>query len=74
MAITYTVSPSEAVSSTATSFFREIRTLMKEFGRARAASAMYEELNGLSDEQLDKMGLARNDISRKVFAKVYDLH
>lgn len=73
MADTYTASPFETVSASFSSFLREIRIFMEEFGRARAASAMYDNLNGLSDEQLDEMGLERNDIARKVFAKVYEI-
>lgn len=73
MADTYTASPFETASASFSSILRAIGTFMEEFGRARAASAMYEDLNGLSDEQLDGLGLERNDIARKVAAKVYDI-
>lgn len=73
MADTYTASPFETVSASFSAFLRGIGTFLEEFGRARAASAMYDNLNGLSDEQLDQLGLERNDIARTVAAKIYDI-
>lgn len=47
--------------------------VLEEFGRARAAKALYSELSVLSDAELGEMGLKRCDISHTVYARVYDL-
>ena len=73
MADTYSASPIETASAAFSSVLRGIGTFLEEFGQARAASAMYENLNGLSDEQLEELGLERNDIARTIAAKIYDI-
>lgn len=73
MAATTSASVLEHASHALSSAGKGILAFLEEFGRARAARALYTELVGMSDAELDAMGLVRSDISRKVYAKVYDL-
>jgi len=73
MAATTSASVFELASHALSSAGKGILAFMEEFGRARAARALYTELAAMSDAELDALGLARSDISRTVYAKVYDL-
>ncbi|WP_196260062.1 hypothetical protein [Pelagibacterium limicola] len=42
-----------------------------DIGRARAASALYNDLAGLSDQALEARGLSRADLPRYAFDKAF---
>lgn len=42
-----------------------------DIGRARAASALYRDLSGLSDEALKARGLSRDGLPRYAFDKAF---
>ncbi len=73
MAATTSASVLEHASHALSSAGKGLLAFLEEFGRARAARALYTELSAMSDAELDSLGLVRSDISRKVYAKVYDL-
>jgi len=73
MAATTSASVIEFASHALSAAGRGIVASLEEFGRARAARALYTELAAMSDAELDALGLVRSDISRTVYAKVYDL-
>jgi len=73
MAATTSASVFEVAAHTLSSAGKGILAVLEEFGRARAAKALYTELAAMSDEELDALGLVRSDISRTVYNKVYDL-
>ncbi|MEJ8474969.1 hypothetical protein [Roseibium algae] len=73
MAISIVSSPVEYISSAFSSAARSFLTVCEEIGRARAAKVLYHELSCMSDEELGEHGLKRNDISRTVYSKVYDV-
>ncbi|WP_346892979.1 DUF1127 domain-containing protein [uncultured Roseibium sp.] len=72
MAATTSSSVMEHASHAFSATGKGILAFFEEFGRARAARALYTELSAMSDAELDSLGLVRSDISRKVYAKVYD--
>lgn len=43
-----------------------------DIGRARAASALYRDLSGLSDDALKSRGLNREHLPRYAFDKAFD--
>lgn len=73
MAISHAASPVDIISSAFSAAGRMILEFFTEVGRARAAKVMYVELAGMSDSELEKMGLQRNEISQTVYASVYDV-
>lgn len=56
----------------ATRFFKTLASLPASFFCAQRAAGEYAALNALSDEQLAKMDLRREDIARHVIAKADD--
>ncbi|EFO32260.1 hypothetical protein TRICHSKD4_2059 [Roseibium sp. TrichSKD4] len=72
MAATHSVSLFEVFSNAAVSFGHSLHRIIEDYGRARAASALYEELSALNDEQLAEMGLERDHIARTVYQRVFD--
>lgn len=73
MAISHAASPLDIISSVFSAAGRAVLEFFTEVGRARAAKVMYVELAGMSDSELEKMGLQRNEISQTVYASVYDI-
>ncbi|MBD8891545.1 DUF1127 domain-containing protein [Roseibium litorale] len=73
MAISVSSSPFEAVASAFSHAGTSLLAIFEEFGRARAAKALYSELSVMSDSELAAMGLKRCDISHTVYARVYDV-
>lgn len=73
MASSIIASPLEVVSGAFVSFGHKFLEVCDAVGRARAAKALYSELACMSDEELGQHGLKRDEISRTVYAKVYDL-
>ena len=67
-----TASVFEFAADALASLGKGILAFTEEFGRARAAKALYTELAVLTDAELEAMGLKRSDITRTVFAKVYE--
>lgn len=43
-----------------------------DIGRARAASALYRDLSGLSDDALKARGLSRENLPRHAFDKAFN--
>ncbi len=72
MSATHTVSLFESVSNGLASLGRALRLAFENYARARAASTLYSELAGLSDDQLADMGLQRDHLSQTVFKRVFD--
>jgi hypothetical protein len=51
--------------------FDNLAGFFGDVGRARAASSLYSELAGLSDEALKARGLSRSDLPRYAFDKAF---
>ncbi|MFD1697484.1 hypothetical protein [Roseibium aestuarii] len=73
MAIAHTASPLEVLSGALSAFGKSCAVVFEEIGRARAARALYSEFAAMSDADLDAHGLKRDEVTRTVYAKVYDL-
>jgi hypothetical protein len=73
MASPVVASPLEFISGAFASFGHKFLVVCEELGRARAARALYSALSAMSDEELSQHGLKRDEISRTVYSKVYDL-
>lgn len=73
MAVSHAASPLEIISGAFSATGRALLDFFAEVGRARAAKVMYIELSGMTDSELKKMGLQRNEISQTVYASVYDV-
>ncbi len=71
MATTSHFSVADQIHDAIVSFANSINQMFTEFSKARAAAAMYEELSGLTDEQLDDMGLKRDKLARKIYSDFY---
>ncbi|WP_417687302.1 hypothetical protein [Roseibium sp.] len=72
-AFTAFASPLEGLSSALSAAGQRFLAVCEEFGKARAAKALYAELACMTDEELSELGMKRDEISRTVYAKVYDL-
>ncbi|WP_417667860.1 DUF1127 domain-containing protein [Roseibium sp.] len=66
-------SPFEGLSAAFSAAGQRFLAVCEEFGKARAAKALYAELACMTDEELAELGMKRDEISRTVFSKVYDL-
>ncbi|SHM89590.1 DUF1127 domain-containing protein [Roseibium suaedae] len=73
MAISVSSSPFDAVASAFSHAGSTLLAILEEFGRARAAKALYGELSVLSDAELAEMGLKRDEITNTVYSRVYDV-
>lgn len=73
MALSQTASSFDGFSASLASFGKSLAAFFEEVGRARAARALYSEFSAMSDAELDKFGMKRDDIAGTVYSKVYDL-
>jgi len=73
MAVQTAHSPFEVISHGAKSLFEGMMNACEAVGKARAARAMFYELSYMSDEELSKHGLKRDEIAGTIYSKVYDL-
>ncbi|WP_150523311.1 DUF1127 domain-containing protein [Roseibium sediminis] len=67
-----TASFADFVFNSVSSLGRSVRRAAENYGKARAAAALYEHMSALSDEQLADMGLQRDHVARTVFRRVFD--
>lgn len=51
--------------------FDSLAGFFGDIGRARAASALYRDLSGLSDDALKARGLSRENLPRHAFDKAF---
>lgn len=73
MAVQTAHSPIAIISEATGTFFGRMMEAFDAIGKARAAHAMFNELSFMSDEELSKHGLKRDEIARTINAKVFDL-
>lgn len=73
MAFVHTTSPLQGIAAGLSAIGNSILAFFEDIGRARAAKLMYQDLSNMSDAELSSIGLKRNEISRTIYAKVYDL-
>ncbi|ADZ68490.1 hypothetical protein [Polymorphum gilvum] len=74
MATQITLPASGTLAAALRAFGRGLFETLEAFGRARAAAALYEKFALLSDEELARLGLSRDDVTRTIAARLDGKH
>ncbi|MBO6758086.1 MAG: hypothetical protein JJ902_17250 [Roseibium sp.] len=72
MAATHTVSPLEALTDAASAAARGLGRLFEDLKRAREAAALFDAYDRLTEAELAKKGLTREQIAGAVYRQVFE--